>query len=311
VGQGAWDTTVAHEAGHSLNLIHTQEGQSEACANGPPCASGCTPGNGDACSDTLPDAECWTRDDIAINAFGIPYSLLNDTLRYRVNLTWSNLMSYHDPDNRGLLSPCQLDRLSVQGFVDRDRLLSKVPVYVDSSYAGPFLGTFTMPFQTIQQAITLGSLSGRVLVLEQGTHPRPASAIATSTEVVTRNGVSTIQERPPPYLLPYALEESKNLAVRDAVVRAQQSDRRNDTAGVITSLLEAEKRADGRERSAIRLELAQRFRDSGRYEEAAAWFRRVAEGADQDKLRQHALTKEETMRHLATLQHRQQKAATK
>jgi predicted negative regulator of RcsB-dependent stress response len=91
------------------------------------------------------------------------------------------------------------------------------------------------------------------------------------------------------------LEESKNPAVREAVVRAQQSGRRGDIAGVIANLQEAEKHATGREKSALQLELAQHFRDSKRHKEAAAYFRRVAEGADEETLRHHALKRVDAM----------------
>jgi hypothetical protein len=174
-------------------------------------------------------------------------------------------------------------------------MLTKVPVYVQAGRGGSQSGSFAEPFATIQGAIDYGGLNGKVLVLETGTHPRPTSALATSTDMVTRKGWSTVQEAAAPYSLPYDVENSTNPAVRKAVIAAQECDRRKDIGGVITNLVVAETHAVGREKNAVQLELAQRLRDSGRYGEAAAWFKKLAEQADQDGLRKHARKNEQRM----------------
>jgi hypothetical protein len=207
-----------------------------------------------------------------------------------------------------MISSCQLDRMSTQTYTDRNWLLSKVPVYVDAAASGTQNGSFVDPYQNIQQAISAGVLNGRVLVVDTGTHANPSSVISTRTDVVPRKGSCTIRDAPPLYDLPYAVEESKNPAVRDAIVRAQQSDRRQDLESVIANLQEAEQAATGREKSAIQLELAQRFRDSDRFDEAGAWFVKVAADADQEALRKQALTRAETMANEAAGLRRQKEA---
>jgi hypothetical protein len=216
-----------------------------------------------------------------------------------VDLVFFNLMSYHNNLNGDTcfrLSPCQLDRLSTQAYADRGWLLSKEPVYVDNGYSGSYNGSFNEPYQTIQQAINASVLNGRVLVLKQGTHARPTSALSTWTDVVTRRGASTVQGVPPPYVLPRALEFSTNPAVKQAVIAAQECDRRKDMSGALTNLLQAASHATGRERDSLQMELAQRFRDTGRPEDAEPWFRKVAAQADQEGLRRIALERAGKMR---------------
>jgi hypothetical protein len=279
VCQGSHATTIAHEVGHILNLYHTQE----TCCGG------------DGCSDTLMDNASWSADDIARNNFGVAYNLLNSNQRAQVDMVWWNVMSYHNVDDRFTLSSCQMDRESTEAYTDRNRLLSKSPVYLDPAYGGSHSGSFTQPYQTIQQAINAGALYGRVMVLKQGTYTHPVSALNIPMEAVARKGASSIHEAPPAFSLPYSVEESANTAVRQAAVRAQQSDRRADIAGVIENLQQAEKAATGREKSALQLELAQRLRDANRFQEAAAYFRKAADGADQEELRKHATKKAEAM----------------
>jgi hypothetical protein len=96
-----------HEIGHHFNLCHTQ---------GCPCA-GCdstktgqcytTPGD-DEIADTLPDLQCWSRDQIAIFSFaGRTYSQLTASERERVDDVFLNIMSYHNPASR--LTENQID----------------------------------------------------------------------------------------------------------------------------------------------------------------------------------------------------------
>jgi len=282
VCQSIFDTTVAHEVGHSLNLYHTHE-------------TGGSDG-GDECPDTLPDDPDWTRDQISTNAYGKVYAQLTDAQKYNVDMVWSNLMSYHNGDQRWMLSSCQMDRKSTQASSDQTWLLTKRPVYVDPDNAGSQNGTFPHPYRTIQNAINAGALNNRVLVLDQGTHDNPTSVVTTATDVVPRKGPATVRDYKVPYDLPSNLEESPNPNVRNAIIRAQLADRQKDILGVITNLLEAEKHATGRERDAIRLELAQRYRDNQQFEEAAVWFEKLADEADQPGLKSRSRQKATVMK---------------
>jgi hypothetical protein len=278
--QGSHDTTLAHEVGHILNLYHTQDP--------------------DGCADTLMDNENWSLDDIAVNNFGSAYALLSAVQRQQVDSVWWNVMSYHNVDNRTILTPCQMDRQSTQAYADRSRLLSIRPVYVDVSFGGPQNGSFTQPYQSIQQVINAGLVNGNVLVLESGTHPRPNHALWQSTTLATRRAASSVQDAPPAFSLPYTLEDSTNMSVRTAVIEAQRSDRRGDLLGVIAHLQEAEKHATGRQKTVLQLQLGQRFRDRAAYAEAADFFKRAADSADQHALRMLALSKASAAERAAT-----------
>ncbi len=282
--QGSYDTTMAHELGHILNLLHTHE----TCCGG-----------GDDCSDTLVDDDAWnSKDQISNNAYGLTYANCSVGQKFNVDMTYSNLMSYHDPDNRSMISPCQMDRQSTQVWDDRNYFLSKLPIYIQAGYGGAQAGSFTQPYATVQGAINAGVLNNRVMVLKSGTHGNPSSTISTRTDLVTRRGTTVIQEKPPEFQLPYNLEESTNRPVREAILRVQASDKNKDAAAALAALLEAEKAATGREKHAMQLELAQRLRDANRPEEAQQWFQKVADGTEQSGLRKHALRRSDSMKEL-------------
>jgi hypothetical protein len=282
--QGSFDTTMAHELGHILNLYHTHSTAID---------------DDDGCSDTLRDDEDWNKDQIANNAYGLTYANCSVGQKFNVDMTFSNLMSYHDPDNRSMIAPCQMDRQSTQVWDDRNYFLSKLPIYIQNGYGGSQAGSFTQPYATIQGAINAGVLNNRVMVLKAGTHANPASAISTRTDLVTRRGTSVVQEKTPEFDLPYDLENSKNAAVRAAILRVQASDKKKDVAAALAALLEAEKAATGREKHSIQLELAQRMRDASRFEEAQQWFQKVADATEQPGLRKHALRRADTMKEKA------------
>jgi len=308
MGQGVFTTTLAHEIGHILGLQHTHQNQGAGCTNvscGPSCTtcgSNCTTGD-DGFNDTLPDASCWgANNSIALNSFGLNYNQLNAAQQALVDMTWRNLMSYHDPDNRGLLSDGQMDRTSIQVSRDRWSLYSKVAVYVNPVAAGDFRdGTFIFPYATILQALDANPQPGRVLVLSPGAHSRPAillnpdALINTPLDIVTRKGTAAIQDAPPAYPLPTALEHSTNRPVREAIIAARHSARQRDIASVMAHLLEAERHAAGAERSAIQLELGQRFRAANQFATAKAWFQKAADGTNHEALRSHALNQATAM----------------
>jgi hypothetical protein len=287
--QNSQNSQLLHEVGHILNLIHTFEPDNDQL--------------NDECNDTIKDIKDGTRDDIALLNFGVKDANLTPIQKAQVDLVWFNVMSYHHPPNtKALLSPCQMDRMSCQADDDY-WLLARSPVYVNvtnpsncplppPSDGRAWLtmpdGSWRFPFASIQHAINRFARL-RVLVLLQGTHAHPVSTLGHPMDIFTRSGPSRIEETQAPFVLPSNLEESSNVAVRKAMVRAQESDHRGDIAGVIANLQQAEQYATGREKSAIQLELARRFMDSKQYKQAATYFRKTAESADQEGLREYAL----------------------
>jgi len=310
MNQGCTNTPscILHELGHSLSLMHTHE----------PC---CT--NQDLCADTISDNQNWSRDQIAQNNFGTTYNNLNATQQDQVNLVFNNVMSYHVSESQLRFSVCQLDRASVQGDSDWTWLLTREPVYVKNSYNGPQNGRFNTPFKTLQAAEAAG-LTNRVVVLHQGNNPvTTAVTIDENSQIVPRLGTATVGNGALHYILPTDLERSAETPeVRNAIKAVQSEDTaaRNvmqeaETAGAlavteaeratiksnaearrkqhwndaISHLRNAEKFAVGENRVAILMEIAQRYRDSDKCDEAAVYFNLVAEKTEQIHLREHAL----------------------
>jgi len=165
---------ILHETSHSLNLLHTHE------AN-------------DGCADTLPDNSSWTKDQLSQANFGQPFANLNATQQDQVNLTYNNIMSYHTDEAQRRISPCQMDRMSTQGYSDRNRLYVRIPVYVNGAFAGAHNGSFANPYQTLQAALNAGGLADRAIVLQQGNYTTTQPEInVPNLQLLTRSGTSAV-----------------------------------------------------------------------------------------------------------------------
>jgi hypothetical protein len=301
----SYPSVILHEIGHSLNLMHTHEG-----------------GGADGCVDTITDNANWTRDQIAQSNFGQIYANLTPAQQDQVDLVWTNVMSYHFADPQVRLSPCQMNRTSTQADSDRNRLLTKMPIYVDSGYTGGSeSGRFTSPYKTLQGAVSAGGLSGKVLVLQWGDYTL-SSVINDNVEMVTRFGASTVNTPVPAlYTLPVDLENSKTPEVRAAIRSTQEEDnasrkvvrdeqealksatkaedkatiradaekkKKQHSDNALIHLMEAEKFAKDQEKIAIHFELAQRYRDSNNCTEAIKYLRLVADATEQEHLKEAA-----------------------
>lgn len=298
---------VLHEMGHSLNLLHTHE----------PC---CT--NQDYCADTITDSSGWTRDQIANNNFGCLYANCTAAQQDQVDLVFNNVMSYHVGEPQLRLSACQKDRTSTQGDSDRNWLLTHIPIYVDSTYSGSQNGRFPTPYSTLQGAVNAGGLSGKVIVLEQGSYLLN-TVISTNADMVTRSGPSIVDHGAYLYHVPTDLENSKTPEVSNAVKAARSEDKAARKAmkdgkaaakkaktsqerasimanaktrkkehedNALSSLLKAEKFASGEEKIALQYELGQRYRDAGNCADAIKFFDLVAAGTSQEHLRERVLS---------------------
>jgi hypothetical protein len=170
IGQNCTGDALIHEMGHSFSLYHTHEE--------------------DFCSDTITDDDTWNRDDIAVNYFGDTYANLLSEEQDQVDIVWFNIMSYHPGD---VLSHCQMDRMSLQGYSDKSWLYSKEPVYVNngSSSSNPS-GTFEEPYEFLDSALNAGNIDGKVIVLQQGSYTTAQDRIDKAVEIVPRFGEVTI-----------------------------------------------------------------------------------------------------------------------
>lgn len=87
--------TQLHEIGHYFNLCHTQGCPCGDCESGENGICHTIPGD-DNIDDTLPDLQCWNKDNIAVHAFRLLYHSLEPDLQKLVDDVHENIMSYHD-----------------------------------------------------------------------------------------------------------------------------------------------------------------------------------------------------------------------
>lgn len=315
MNQGCINTPscILHELGHSLHLYHTHE---TAGSDG-----------GDECSDTITDNQSWSKDQVANNNYGCLYANCTIAQKAAVDLVYNDIMSYHADEPQRKISTCQKDRISTQGDSDRAWLLATQPVYVRSTYVGsPFFlefGRYDFPYNTVQEAVASG-LTNKVMVVEGATYtPTAPFTINVNSEVVTRSSSSVIS---PPglelYPLPTELEKSKNPKVRAAAKSVQDEDKFERTAekqlkrdmkvaktdeemavlkaagekkkrghkdNAIKNLTDAEQAAEGDEKLALQMELAQRYKHDGNYEQALKYYSLAAEASPDEKFRNHIL----------------------
>ena len=88
---------LTHEIGHHFGLGHTHGGTDESLEDCGDASFWFDPGN-DGISETLPDHECWSLEQLTRRSYGVTYSSLSffpAWMRARVDDTYGNLMSYH------------------------------------------------------------------------------------------------------------------------------------------------------------------------------------------------------------------------
>lgn len=272
IGQCCTPDVLIHELGHSFKLYHTHDE--------------------DGCADTIKDDSSWEQDDIAQNNFGDVYANLTAQQKALVDIVWFNIMSYHAGD---VLSPCQMDRMSTQGYEDKAWLYSREPVYVNSAATG-FLpsGSFLDPHKYFDWALNATNIDGKVIVLQAGSYETAKPQIDNVVNIVPRFGNSTItravSESEVPFTLPVNLDStSKSERVQAAIRAVKENDSAGKTNEAIIKLIEAESYAQDQEKVAIQLELAQRYRHAGNYDKAAKYYALVAETANQKYLKKEAL----------------------
>jgi hypothetical protein len=300
MNQGCTNTPscMLHEIGHSMNLYHTHSSNEE-------------------CADTISDNSAWTRDQLSQNNFGDIYANLTAAQQAQVDMVWNNVMSYHVSMPQDLLSPCQMDRESTQGYADKGWLLAKTPIYVDySNNTAPYNGSFINPYKNFQDALTAGGLAGKVIVVEQSSsYTMTQPVLSDAVGIMTRSGTSVIQGAQW-YTLP-AVEDSQTAAVRaaardvqaedtagrgamkaaenaavgaatqqerDAILATGRENRERHRNNALGHLMRAEKYASGDEKLAVQFELAERYEHAGNCNRAIRYYQLVAEATDQENL---------------------------
>ncbi len=167
LGQEARSTSIMHEIGHFYALCHTQ---GCACGSCDPQANGechTTPGD-DSIADTLPDLECFDRDDIANFTFGQNYAQLTSAQQRQVDAVIFNIMSYHDTRDR--FTDDQMDKMTDVSNEQRPNETNGRTRFVDHA-GNPFLqfGSSTLPFVTVAGGVNDAD-DGDIVLIREGTY---------------------------------------------------------------------------------------------------------------------------------------------
>ena len=203
---------LAHEIGHYYSLFHTHQGESflyndnTACPTDPINVSVCTcpqrfPGNDDLVPDTIPDNECWNRDQAAIGNYGVAYTSLTTAQKKLVDDIYFNLMSYHIGDPVGVgsrdnfqnrFTELQLDRLTDAANGPRAATMSGKTRFVSTTGNDASSGLVsTAPKRTVAAVVTSSAASDLVL-LRAGSYNELITINRPVTLRVARDTVANI-----------------------------------------------------------------------------------------------------------------------
>lgn len=189
---------LTHEMGHYFSLPHPN-GTIESC-----CVPSCIT-DGDLIEDTLPDAPCFTLDQLSTYRYGAVFSGVNavkqDSL---LNMFWNN-MCYLHPDQKDdpgegfghtlldRLTELQLDRWTDTANGVRAGVRTARTRFVQqlSPCGGCSAGTSTDPFHSVPEALA-GAGSGDVVLLRPGTYTGPMTINQPVTLRATRRGAARI-----------------------------------------------------------------------------------------------------------------------
>lgn len=305
LAQNSKQTGFLHELGHNLDLRHTHAS--------------------DSCSQTLNDDPDWTYpDEISQQNYGKDYDQLTAAQQQMIDWTFFNVMSYHGDLARVVLTNCQLARISDQAYDDRTWMLATTPFYVNPAEDPLWTaGSWDWPFTDIDLLVTqLGvpaKLAGNTVVLEAGAHSLDEVLDLQGVEIVPRNGAVTIDHDSALWTLPRGAIEAAPASVRQGLRaardaeraerrawRAQQEAERAQGRGapgaarpsmrraraedaVLSGLERAVAAAKGELRHVIQREIAERHRQSGRWQEAIDAYQQLADSTSQGVLRENAL----------------------
>ena len=177
-----------HEIGHYFDLCHTQGCPCGSCDGTKTGQCHTTPGN-DEMPDTLPDLQCWSRNQIAQWSYSQNYSNLSASRKNLVDNVFLNVMSYHSNTTR--LTEKQLDRWADLGNGDRSGVTHGRTRFVDRN-AGIFqFGTSVFPFDTVSEGVNAAD-NGDIVLLRPGGYNQTMTISKPLCLRVTRTGAANI-----------------------------------------------------------------------------------------------------------------------
>jgi hypothetical protein len=187
-----------HEIGHYFNLLHTQGGPCGNCDAAQTGACHTVPGD-DEIADTLPDLQCWNRDQIARHSFnGRTYGQLSAAEQNQVDDVFLNVMSYH-PDPVTRLTELQLDRWTDAANGARRAVCDGTTIFARAGGANGN-GASTSPHNTVTAAVnTAAARAGSdTIILRPGSYNEAITINTPVTLRATRQGGAVIGSSRPP-----------------------------------------------------------------------------------------------------------------
>lgn len=177
--------TILHESGHHFGLCHTQ---GCGCQNCTDC-----PLTSDGISDTLPDRQCWTENDIAVNYYHSNFAQLTPNQQVLVSNTFNNVMSYHNDGTKDVLTSGQLDKMAdTANSLVQSNIVTGYTWFVDrdNGCAAPAgnsacIGGFAGPLPTFAQGVTAAT-SGDIVLVRPGNYNEPMTITKAITMRATR-----------------------------------------------------------------------------------------------------------------------------
>ncbi|MGH7599577.1 MAG: DUF1565 domain-containing protein [bacterium] len=163
---------LVHETGHYFGLCHTF----------------------DACGvlGTLPEGPDWTRDQIAMNSYGLPYNSLNSAQKKLVDDTYFNVMAYHNVSTKdsvqNRMTELQHDRHTDKANSTRAAVVSGRTQFVSLSGSDAGAGSSNSPYRTVAKAVTAANAAGGDIILLR---PGAYNEILTLTKPVTLRATRT------------------------------------------------------------------------------------------------------------------------
>lgn len=177
-----------HEPCHFFHVCHTQGCGCAEC-------NVCQELQDDGLADTLPDRECWTKDDISTNWFHKVFDNLNPAQQASVSNTFNNIQSYHvrNGGSGTVLTSDQLDRIADSAnLLAASNIVSGLTQFVDrtNGCANPnglsncILG-IGGPFRTVANGIGHAHV-GDIVLLRSGHYNEPMTLSKALTFRATR-----------------------------------------------------------------------------------------------------------------------------